>query len=141
MWTIEQRVGRLIEIQLVSPILLPELEGFGQRIAEIVGRRSRQGQRVISCTDLRAANILPPDVAEWFIKLMHRDNPVLERGAFLTGASAVFALQIERMFKQSSSLSRRTFREAGPLLDWLGEVATSAERERLHRFLAENGRL
>lgn len=141
MWTIEQRVGRLIEIQLVSPILLPELEGFGQRIGEFVARVAKQGQRMIACTDLASANILPPEVAEWFIRLMQRDNPALERGAFLIGTSAVFALQLERMFKQSSSLTRRTFREPGPLLAWLGELATPIERDRIRRFLAENGRL
>jgi hypothetical protein len=141
MWTIEQRVGRLVEIQIVSPILLPELAGFGQRIGEIAARLTRQGQRMLVCTDLAAANILPPDVAESFIRLMQRDNPVLERGAFLIGTSAVFALQLERMFKQSSSLTRRTFREPWPLLDWLGELTTPVERDRLRRFLAENGRL
>ena len=141
MWTIEQRVGRLVEIQVASPILLPELAGFGERIGEIAARLGRQGQRLIACTDLTAANILPPDVAEWFIRLMQRDNPVLERGAFLIGTSAVFALQLERMFKQSSSLTRRTFREPWLLLDWLGELATPVERDRLRRFLAENGRL
>jgi hypothetical protein len=141
MWTIEQRVGRLIEIRIASPIQLPDLEGFGQRITDIVTRGGPRSQRFISCTDVSAANIFPPDVAEWFIKLMYRDNPVLERGAFLTGASAVFALQIERMFKQSSSVTRRTFRETAPLIDWLGEVATAAERERLRSFLAEGGHL
>lgn len=139
MWTIEQRVGRLVEIQVVSPILMPELVGFGQRIGEIAARLARSG--FITCTDLTGANILPPDVAEWFIRLMQRDNPVLERGAFLIGTSAVFALQLERMFKQSSSHTRRTFREPGPLLAWLGELATPAERDRLRRFLAENGHL
>lgn len=141
MWTIEQRVGRLVEVQVVSPILLPELKGFGQRIGEIAARLARQGQRMLTCTDLAAANVLPPDVSEWFIRLMQQDNPVLERGAFLIGTSAVFALQLERMFKQSSSHTRRIFREPWPLLDWLGELATPAERDRLRRFLAENGRL
>ena len=141
MWTIEQRVGRLVEIQLVSPVLLPELAGFGQRIGEIAARLAKHGQRKLACTDLASANILPPEVADWFIRLMQRDNLVLERGAFLIGTSAVFALQIERMFKESSSHTRRTFREPGPLLAWLGEVTSSSERDRLRRFLAENGRL
>lgn len=139
MWTIEQRVGRLVEIRLVSPVSMPELQGFGQRIGEIAARLTKPG--FIACTDLTGANILPPDVAEWFIRLMQRDNPVLERGAFLIGASAVFALQLERMFKQSSSHTRRTFREPGPLLAWLGELATPAERDRLRRLLTENGHL
>ena len=111
----------------VSPVSMPELQGFGQRIGEIAARLAKPG--FIACTDLTGANILPPDVAEWFIRLMQRDNPVLERGAFLTGSSAVFALQLERMFKQSSSHTRRTFREPGPLLAWLGELATPAERD------------
>ena len=60
MWTIEQRVGRLVEIQVASPILLPELAGFGQRISQIAASLASKGQRMLACTDLVAANVLPP---------------------------------------------------------------------------------
>ena len=45
MWTIEQRVGRLVEIQVASPILMPELQGFGQRIGEIAARLAKLSPR------------------------------------------------------------------------------------------------
>lgn len=136
MWTIEQRVGRLIEIRVSSPIVMGDLEGFGKRLAECLARITERGQRCVACTDLSDANIFPPDVAEWFIRLMQRDNSVLERNAFLIGPSAVFALQIERMLKQSNSAVRRTFREPEPIIDWLGELLLPPEREQVRQHLA-----
>ena len=136
MWTIEQRVGRLIEIRVASPIVYADLEGFGARLGECITRLTERVPRVLACTDLSGAHIFAPEVAEWFIRLMHRDNPVLERNAFLIGQSAVFALQIERMLKQGNSLTRRAFREPEPLIEWLGELLSPLERERVRQLLA-----
>lgn len=135
MWTIEQRVGRLIEARVGSPIAVSDLEAFGERLGELTARFNERGQRWLGCTDLSLANVFPPNVADGFIRLMQRDNPSVERSAFLIGSSAVFALQIERMLKQSNSPSRRTFREPEPLIEWLGELLTPPERERTRQFL------
>ena len=136
MWTIEQRVGRLIEIRVASPIVYADLDAFGARLIECIARVTERVPRVLACTDLSGANIFAPEVAEWFIRLMHRDNPVLERNAFLIGQSAMFALQIERMLKQGNSHIRRAFRDPEPLIEWLGELLTPLERERVRQMLA-----
>jgi hypothetical protein len=139
MWTIENSVGRLVEVQIASPIVAADLDPFGRRMATVLGRYNPTGQRVVACTDLSAAYLFAPEVAETFIRVMQRDNPVLERSAFLIGGSAMFALQVERMLKQASSPARRAFREIAPLLAWLGELLAPPEHERLLRFLADAG--
>ena len=140
MWSIEQVVGRLFEIRVASPFVPADLEPFGRRLGMMLARL-RPGQRVACCTDVSGAFIFGPEVSEWLIKVMQRDNPVLERSAFSIGPSAMFALQVERMLKQANSPLRRAFREPAPLLSWLGEILTPPERERLTVFLAENARL
>ena len=139
MWTIESRVGRLIELQIASPIGLAELEPLGQRLSELLRRQRQLGQRVVACTNLTGANLFAPEVAEWFIRLMYSDNQLLERSGFLIGTSAMFALQLERMLKQAASPLRRAFREPAVLLSWLGEVLSAQEHARLRQFLSEQG--
>ena len=112
---------------------------FGQRLGGLLTRFHQAGQRAVACTDVSAANVFAPEVAEGFIRLMQRDNPVVERSAFLIGESAMFALQIERMIKQANNPLRRTFRESSMLLGWLGEMLAPPEHERLRRFLADIG--
>lgn len=136
MWTIEQRVGRLIEIRIASPIVYADLDAFGVRLSQCIVHLTERVPRVLACTDLSGAHIFAPEVAEWFIRMMNRDNPILERNAVLIGPSAVFALQVERMLKQGNSPTRRAFREPESLIEWLGELSTPLERERVRQLVA-----
>jgi hypothetical protein len=135
MWTIEQHVGRLIEVRLGSPVLFAELASFGEKMAGLLAGLQRRGQRAVGCVDLQGANLLPPDVSEWFIKLLQRDNSMLDRSAFLISQSAMLALQIERMIKQANNPTRRAFRDRDPMLAWLDETLSPPESARVRRFL------
>jgi hypothetical protein len=132
MWTLQHPVGRFVELRIESPITIVDLEPLGQRLGQAIAAISG---RFVVCTDLSRANIMPPDVAEAFIRLMRRDNPQLERSGFLVGASALFSLQLERMLKEANNPSRRPFRSAAPLVSWLSEVLNPAEQVALKQFL------
>jgi hypothetical protein len=132
MWSIHRNAGRLIEVKVVSPVTLQELQPFAQRLREV---SDELPERFVGCVHLVEANIFPPDVANGFINIMQRDNPRLERSAFLIGAQAVFALQIERMLREADHSRRRSFRSAETLAEWLSEVLTEEEKAALHRFL------
>ena len=73
MWTIEQRVGRLIEIRVASPIVYADPTPSELASSSASPRVTERVPRVLACTDLRRQH-LRPEVAEWFIRLMHRDN-------------------------------------------------------------------
>lgn len=138
MFSLDVRQGRLIEGRITSPVVLSEVAAFGRRLKELLG--SIAGPVVI-CTDLRGANLFPPDVADGFVTLMKTDNPRLERSAFLVGESAIFGLQVERLIRDARNTARRTFRDTALLVNWLGEVVDPKERARLDAFIAEPGLL
>ncbi len=136
MWSLECQVGRLLELRIWSPVRLDELESFGQRLMLLTGQVLERGERCVFCHDLRGLSILAPEVSDWFVRMMQRDNPRIERVGILLGSGATHALQIERMIKQAQSPARRTFREAEPLLAWLSEVLSPAEIAALQTFVA-----
>src|SRR5438270_5557848 len=127
-------VGRLITFRVRSPVE----DGNAERAAIELRRavQAIEGQVVI-CTDLTDARTFAPATVERFVQVMKADNPRLERSAvLLADNSAVFALQIERVVREANSPARRTFREAGPLIEWLRPSLTPAEEAALVAFLA-----
>lgn len=135
MLTVEHSVGRLVLVRIMAPVVLADVQPFEQQLGAALRQVAQRGQRVIGCTDLTGATVFSPEVSEAFILLLRRDNAVLERSAFLIGPLAMFALQIERMLKQSGHPMRRTFREPPQLISWLGEPLTPEETAHLRSFL------
>lgn len=130
-WSVEEGVGRLIEVRIVSPVAVAELGPFGARLASLLAGHDK----AILCTDLTQATTFPPVVAETFLALMRKDNPKVLRSVFLFENSASFGLQIHRMLQESGNPARRAFNTVPELVAWVGEVATPAERARASAFL------
>lgn len=134
MFTVEHRVGRLLETRTAQLSSLGEVADFGARFREIAGKLGTQ--QVVICGDYRGMRIFSPDVAERFVAMLTAANPRVERSAILCSPdNATSLLQIERTVKQAANPSRRTFRDAGELTAWLGEVLTADERARVAAFL------
>jgi hypothetical protein len=137
MFTVEHHVGRLIETRTAQLASLDEVAQFGGRFREIAGRLPAQ-QQVVICGDYRGMRILSPDVAEKFVAMLTAANPRVQRSAILCSADhATALLQIERTVRQAANPSRRTFRDAGELAAWLGELLTAEERARVAAFLSQ----
>ena len=126
--------GRLIEVRVKPPLTLDEVKQF---VVEHKAMVSRIPDRYVGVVDLHRANVFPPEIADALVQLLSQMANRVERTAFLIGKSAVFALQIERVIRQAANPNRKSFREPGPLKEWLGEVLNADERFRLDGFLAE----
>lgn len=134
-YTVECRVGRLIEARLVSLRSVDEVIAFEQAMAAAF---ARAGARSVICADWRQANVMPPDVAARLRDLLTHGNAHLERSAVLLAREhATFNLQVERVVREAASPDRRTFRDPSPMLAWLDEILTPAERARARTFLGE----
>lgn len=136
MITIENRVGRLIETRLISPILDAEFTEFQnerERLMRLVGQ-----DRVV-CIDLSRVQLLPPSQADAFLNLLRGSRPGLTRNAFLLPpGQALLALQFSRLIRQANNPARRAFQSRAELVSWLSEVLRPPERVRLETFLNEN---
>ncbi len=131
---LQHRVGRLFETRFASPIDQTELEAFDRERA----RMRIQGDERIVIMDFRRAAILPPELADKLVELLHGPNPKLLRNAVLVPTSnATVAMQLARIVREANNDRRRVFRTPRELEAWLGEVLDPSERHRLQRFLAE----
>ncbi|HZS37384.1 MAG TPA: hypothetical protein VFF06_11195 [Polyangia bacterium] len=138
MITVEQRVGRLVEVRFVSPLTDEEIAAFGQRRGNVV--RS-VGDRVV-CLDSTRLRVLPPEHSERMLAVLRQPSPGHNRSAFLLAPGrAVIALQFERLIREAKRTTSRTFSDRAPLEAWLGEVLDLSEQIRLRQFLDETARL
>jgi len=134
MYTIENRVGRLIEIRIESPVTEEELQRFHDLLAKAC--KPIKGQ-IASCTDLAGATVFLQPVAARWIEIIRQESPIVERNALLVGEGAVFSMQVERIIRQAGFKNRRAFLAPTALVAWLGEILTTRERTRLEQFLQE----
>jgi len=125
-------VGRLVEVRFASPLELDEVKQF---IAEHHAIVKRLARKYIGVVDLLQADVFPVPVAETLIQLLSGMAPQVERTAFLIRDSALFALQVERVIRNSNNPNRRVFREPEALKEWLGEVLDPLEQGRLAQFV------
>ena len=126
--------GRLVTFRVRPPV---EDANAGAAAVELRNTVGRVEGRVVICTDLTDARTFAPSTVERFVQAMKADNPRLERSAILLGNnSATFVMQIERIVREAHSPVRHTFREAGPLVEWLRPSLTSSEEAALMGVLA-----
>ncbi len=132
MITVENKVGRLIEIRIVTPVVAAEIDALALALRKaFMGMSSK----AIIAADLSRMAVLAPEVSERFVAIMKNDNPKVERsGYLLSGTAATFAMQLERMVRDAANPKRRTFRARGEVTALLGEILTPPEVAALEHF-------
>jgi hypothetical protein len=127
-------VGRLLEVRALMPVKLEEIPALAQAMKEIFERTPGQ---VVAILDARDYGVEPPEAAAHFASTLKRDNPRIERSAFLIGADqAVMGLQLERIIREAGNPNRRLFRSLDEAVAFLEPVLMLDERLRLKAFLA-----
>lgn len=134
MYTIENRVGRFVELRVESPVTEEELLQFHETLAKVC--KPIKGQ-IALCTDLCGATVFTQPVASRWIEIIKQESPTVERNAILVGEGAVFSMQTERIIRQAGYKNRKAFLSPTALTAWLGEILTERERRRLDAFLHE----
>ncbi len=132
-WSIERRVGRLVEIRIWSPVSIEETGPWQVAHDDVI---RAVGGPYVCFVDLADATVFPQDVVDAYVATM-RNEPHLLRTATLLNASPTFGMQIQRMIREANNPDRRVFREAAELSAWLGAILDDAERRRLEELLFE----
>ncbi|TMQ13926.1 MAG: hypothetical protein E6J90_27550 [Deltaproteobacteria bacterium] len=138
MYTIENRVGRFVELRVESPVTEEELLEFHEVLASVC--KPIRGQIAI-CTDLVGATVFTQPVTQRWTEIIKQESPVVERNAVLVGEGAVFSMQVERIIRQAGYKNRKAFLSPVTLAAWLGEILTVRERVRLESYLHEGEEL
>jgi len=134
MYTIENRVGRLVELRVESPVTYEELLQFQDTFGKVC--KPIRGQ-VAVCTDFAGATVFTQPVTQRWTAIIKQDAPIVERNAVLVGEGAVFSMQVERIIREAGYQNRKAFLLPTDLTTWLGEILTVRERTRLDGFLRE----
>src|SRR5262249_16881649 len=135
MLTVEYKVGQFVFVRMAAPVVLADVGPFEHELANALRQLAQRRLRMVACVDLLGATVFPPPVPAAFIPPMRPGNPMLERTGFLIGPAAVFALQMERMLKESNPPMRRAFRDPQQLIAWLGEALRAEEMAHLRSAL------
>jgi hypothetical protein len=134
MYSVENHVGRLIEVRLATPFSEEELDACIVRIRSTVVANP---QKIVFAVDVVGVDVLPPETADKFLAMMRADNPKVERAAyFLPPRRAIVGLQLERMIRDAKGPLRKAFRDVEGMRAWLSEALNAHEQMQLDRFLA-----
>ena len=128
------RVGRLLEVRALLPIKLEEIPALTETMRGIFERAPRL---VVAILDARAYGLEPPIATDHFIENIKRDNPRIERSAFLIEpGQSLLGLQLERIIREAGNPNRRLFRDVAAATAFLRPALTAEESSRLDAFLA-----
>ena len=136
MYSIANKVGRLVELTIVTPVSLDEAQ---RAFIEVRACIQSISAKIVGVSDLSSIDIFAPEVADQITRLMRSHNVYMERSAFLIGDAPTFGLQFMRMVREAGNPARRIFKRRVELESWLGEILTLEERERVHTYLDERG--
>ena len=128
------RVGRLIETRLRGPLTLVDVEQIFEH-AQLV--YALPVEKFLSVVDLRDTQAQDDEIVQPLLQLIKSVNPRIERVGFLVGGDSLLAVQVESVVISARHPGRRVFRDPLSLTDFLGEVGTPEELQRLKEFLAE----
>ncbi len=131
MYQIANRVGKLVEIRIWSPVSIEETVPWAREHDTVIG--SIVGPYVC-LVDLVDATVFPQEIVEAYVATM-KSEPRLLRTGTLLNHSPTMGLQIQRMIREANHLQRKAFREPAELERWLADVLTRAERERLRELM------
>ena len=129
------RVGRLLEVRAYLPIRLEEIPALVETMRSIYERAPRL---VVAILDARTYGIEPPAAVDHFIETIKRDNPRIERSAFLIEpGQSLLGLQLDRVIREAGNPNRKLFRDVDAAKAFLKPALTPEESARLDAFLLE----
>jgi hypothetical protein len=112
-----------------------DVDEMTAKLAAVIGQ-VRPPARAVIVADWRACKVLTPAVAERAVTKMTSINARIERSAVLHAADAsTSVLQLMRLVKETNAPYRRLFTETQQLREWMGELLSPAESDRLRDFL------
>jgi hypothetical protein len=137
-FTVEHKVGKLIEVRRWGLVSAEEIDRYFVRFKEIAGGVPGT---IVVCSDFRGVTVLPDDAMERMRVLFRTDKPRVIRSGLLVAPRSALAREVETQLRLVNSPSRRAFDAPEGLKVWLGQVLTHEEADRMAQFLVEPHRI
>lgn len=134
-YTVEARVGRLIEARVHRLSTAEDVDAYGMTIAELA---LRARVTPVLCADHRPVAIYPPAVTDRLVEAFRPNNGRFARIAILVlPSNATLSMQLRRIAREARFEHRKVFAEASDAIAHLVPSLDEAEARRLREFLAE----
>ena len=129
-------VGRLIEVRAESGYRSEaDVDAIFAEIGKAVEKVPDE-QKIVIVIDWRRCPVMSSEASERMLPAIMATNPRLERSATIASKDSPTAImQFVRLIRESNHPNRRLFFETNLLEQWLSEILSPAEAERLHAFL------
>ena len=136
-YTLQTRVGRLIEARVLRLADRAEADGYAERLRQETAGHPQQRPAVL-LADHRPVRVYPPPVTDRLVELFQVMNTRLERIAILVSpTNATLLLQLERLVREARFPMRRVYREPEGAIEHLSDALDAPELARARAFLAE----
>lgn len=134
MYSVENHVGRLVEVRLGMPLPVEEVDECIAKLRVTVGQIRRPA---LFGVDFMRVDVLAPETAQKFLDMMRGHNLNVHRTGFLIpSGNAILGLQVERIIRDAQNSARRAFRDVTSLEAWLAPSMTMQEAQQLRKFLS-----
>ena len=135
-------VGRLLEVRLDRGYrTVADVDELFEALDAAVAKLPAS-QKLVTAADWRRCPVMESAAAEQVRKRIAAYNSRTERSAALASlGSPTAVLQFMRLIRESGLQDRKMFFNAEEQIEWLKEVLTPAETQRLREFLAEGGQV
>lgn len=134
MVTVDNKVGRLVEIRQTGKVTIEELQASFPRFQEIL---AKIGGPLVFATDWRGMRLLGSNTSTFLTDIMRSDEGV-EAQVVLTDKSALMGLQIRRLFQAGGGQRRAVYDDVGRAESFLKPFLTPAELAAFRSFLASH---
>jgi len=130
--TIENKVGRLVELRQTGKITIADIHASFPRFKEIM---TKVGGPAVFATDWRGMRLMDRDTSDFLLDIMKSDEGV-EAQVIITDASALMALQVKRMIQAGGGKHRMVYDDVERAERYLKPYLTPAEFAAFRSFLA-----
>jgi len=134
--TCEIHTGRLMEIRVAASYRsVQDVDDMIRMIGDHFAHPPPDGKVVIAA-DWRAVSLMSEATSERARQMLTGSNPRILRSSILVNpGDAIASLQVVRLVREAENDHRRHFTSPRAQFEWLAEVLTDQERDRLKVFL------
>ena len=130
--TIDNKVGRLVELRQTGKVTIADLHASFPRFQEIMAKHSGP---VVLATDWRGMRLLDRETSDFLLDIMKSDEGVHAQ-VVITDESALMGLQIRRLFQAGGGKHRAVYDDLERAERFLKGHVTAAELAAFRSFIA-----
>ncbi len=123
----------LVIVRSIGPLSLDDAHGLAKKMSSVFLSGKRD---FCACVDLRRCGVVSAPIADFFLEMLRRDNPLIKASAFLLSPSDItLGMQVQRMLREANNPHRQSFHDLETLALWLSASMSPEAQKTLRDYL------